>query len=417
MLYTLHEWQHAMLAPMNALARTHKDIFSHPFSPLAYHPLSNNIAAGADLLHRVTARYEKPAWEIEHTFIDGSEVPVELQVADATPFCKLIHFRRAATRDDPRVLVVAPLSGHFATLLRDTVRSLLPEHDVWVTDWVDAKMVPATHGPWHLDNYVDTVRRFIRHLGNDLHVMSVCQPTVPVLAAISLMAADDETVKPKTMTMMGGPIDARKSPGAFNSLAVKHPISWFERRMIQRVPGKYPGAMRRVYPGFLQLAGFMSMNLERHFDAHRTIFRHLVAGDGDSAAEKREFYEEYLAVMDLCAEFYLQTVKTVFQDYALPKGEMVWWDGEKVEPAAIGNMALMTVEGERDDICGIGQTRAAHDLCVNIPAAMREHYEQPGVGHYGIFHGRKWREQIMPRVAAFMRRHDKEGRGQRSAAQ
>ncbi|MGA8053873.1 MAG: polyhydroxyalkanoate depolymerase [Burkholderiales bacterium] len=404
MLYTLHEWQHAMLAPMNALARTHKDIFSHPFSPLAYHPLSNNIAAGADLLHRVTARYEKPAWEIEHTFIDGSEVPVELQVADATPFCKLIHFRRAATRDDPRVLVVAPLSGHFATLLRDTVRSLLPEHDVWVTDWVDAKMVPATHGPWHLDNYVDTVRRFIRHLGNDLHVMSVCQPTVPVLAAISLMAADDETVKPRTMTMMGGPIDARRSPGAFNSLAVKHPISWFERRMIQRVPGKYPGAMRRVYPGFLQYAGFVAMNPSRHAGAHWEYYSHLVAGDGDSAQAHRRFYDEYNAVLDVPAEYYLDTVKTVFQEFALPNGTMRMC-GQAVRPDAIRKTALLTIEGELDDISGSGQTQAAHALCTGISPNRREHFTAPRVGHYGIFSGRKWREVIYPRVRDFIWRH------------
>jgi len=404
MLYSLHEWQHAMLAPMNALAKTHQELFSHPFSPLTYHPYSNKIAAGADLMHRLTSRYDKPAWGIEHTFIDGEEIAVVARVELDRPFCKLLHFERAVQRNDPRVLVVAPLSGHHATLLRDTVRGLLPDHEVWVTDWVDARMVPVTEGQWHLDDYIDYVRSFIRHLGNDLHVMSVCQPTVPVLAAISLMAADDEPVKPKTMTMMGGPIDARRSPTAVNNLATKHPISWFDRNLIHRVPGKYPGFMRRVYPGFLQHLGFVAMNPDRHADAHWDYYSHLVAGDGDSAQAHRRFYDEYNAVLDMPAEYYLDTIRAVFQEFALPEGRMKV-HGQLVRPDAIHRTALLTIEGELDDISGSGQTEAAQSICTGIPAKHREHFTAPRVGHYGIFSGKKWREVVYPRVRDFIRRH------------
>jgi poly(3-hydroxybutyrate) depolymerase len=320
------------------------------------------------------------------------------------PFCKLLHFERAVQRNDPRVLVVAPLSGHYATLLRDTVRGLLPDHEVWITDWVDARMVPVTEGQWHLDDYIDYVRGFIRHLGNDVHVMSVCQPTVPVLAAISLMAADDEPVKPKTMTMMGGPIDARRSPTAVNNLATKHPISWFDRNLIHRVPGKYPGFMRRVYPGFLQHLGFVAMNPDRHADAHWDYYSHLVAGDGDSAQAHRRFYDEYNAVLDMPAEYYLDTIRAVFQEFALPEGLMKV-HGQLVRPDAIHRTALLTIEGELDDISGSGQTEAAQAICTGIPAKHREHFTAPRVGHYGIFSGKKWREVVYPRVRDFIRRH------------
>jgi poly(3-hydroxybutyrate) depolymerase len=405
MLYRLHEWQRAMAAPVHAIAKTQKQFFSHPLSPLAYHPLANNLAAGAEVLSRMTARYHKPEWDIDRVGIDGREVPVKIAVAAETPFSRLLHFERVSVqRTDPRVLVVAPLSGHFATLLRDTVRGLLPDHDVWITEWIDAKMVPVAAGPWHLDDYIDTLRAFIRHLAGELHVVSVCQPTVPTLAAISLMAADDEPCAPRTMTLMGGPIDARKSPTAFTSLALKHPIAWFERRLIQRVPARYPGAGRHVYPGFLQHAGFVAMNPNRHADAHWDYYTHLVEGDGESAAAHRRFYDEYNAVLDMPAEYYLDTLRTVFQEFALAEGTMQV-RGQPVRPQAIRKTAMLTIEGEIDDISGSGQTEAAHALCTGIPQKRREHFVAPQVGHYGIFSGRKWREVVRPKVAEFIRRH------------
>ena len=415
MLYHVYEMQHVALMPVRTIADYSQHLLRNPYNPLSHTPVGRWLAAACDQFEHLTRRYGKPKFELRTTFVDGEEVAVKEEVVDRKTFGQLKHFQRQAEGlNDPRVLVVAPMSGHYATLLRGTVEALLPDHEVFITDWRDARNVPIYQGGFDMDDYIDYVIRFLETIGPNTHVLAVCQPCVPVLAAVSLMAAENHECLPTTTTLMGGPIDVRRNPTKVNELASTRPLSWFEKKVVVHVPPPNPGVMRRVYPGFLQLAGFMSMNLDRHFDAHRTIFRHLVAGDGESAAAKREFYEEYLAVMDLCAEFYLQTVKTVFQDYALPKGEMVWWDGEKVEPAAISNMALMTVEGERDDICGIGQTRAAHDLCVNIPADLREHYEQPAVGHYGIFNGRKWREQIAPRFKDFIRRFDREGLGQRS---
>jgi poly(3-hydroxybutyrate) depolymerase len=403
-LYALHEMQHALLAPWNVWAKTHHELFSHPFSPLAYAPGAKRVAASADLFHRLTKRYEKPEFGLRRTVLDGREVEVTERVALRKPFCRLVHFERAATRADPVVLLVAPLSGHFATLLRDTVRALLPDHEIYVTDWTDAKMVPIADGAFHLDDYVDYVREFIRHLGPAVHVISVCQPTVPVLAAVSLMAADGEPVAPRTMTMMGGPIDARRSPTAVTNLALKHPISWFDRRLIERVPAKYPGFMRRVYPGFLQHAGFVAMNPDRHADAHWDYYLHLVAGDGESADAHRRFYDEYNAVLDMPAEYYLDTIRAVFQEFALANGTMRV-RGAPVRPEAIDRTALLTIEGALDDISGNGQTEAAHALCAGIPAKRREHYLVPNVGHYGIFSGRKWRETIAPRIREFIRRH------------
>jgi poly(3-hydroxybutyrate) depolymerase len=404
MLYALHEMQHAILAPWNVMAKVNHDIFSHPFSPLSYVPGSRRIAASNELFHRLTKRYEKPEFGLHGTLIDGAEVAVTERVALEKPFCRLLHFQRANERDDPRVLLVAPLSGHFATLLRDTVRALLPNHDVYVTDWLDAKMVPVSEGPWHLDDYVDYVREFIRFLGPEINVISVCQPTVPVLAAISLMAADDEPVKPRTMIMMGGPIDTRRSPTQVNNLARTKPVSWFDRTLIHTVPMRYPGFTRRVYPGFLQHMGFVAMNPDRHADAHWDYYNHLVQGDGSSAQSHRKFYDEYNAVLDMPAEYYLDTIQTVFKEHRLPNGT---WDvrGQRVNPAAIQRTALLTIEGELDDISGFGQTEAAHQLCKGIPVDDREHFRVPRVGHYGIFSGRKWREAIAPRIREFIRRH------------
>jgi poly(3-hydroxybutyrate) depolymerase len=403
LLYALHEMRHAWLAPWNTMAAAHRDLLTNPFNPLASLPATRRIAATFDLFCRITQRYEKPEFGLTATSIDGRDVPVEERVIVEKPFCRLLHFRRLAVRSDPAVLVVAPLSGHFATLLRDTVRALLPAHDVYLTDWTDAKMVPLALGPFHLDDYVDYIREFIGLLGRDLHVISVCQPTVPVLAAIALMADAGEPA-PRTMVMMGGPIDPRRGPTAVNNLATRKPFSWFDRTLIHPVPVKYPGAMRRVYPGFLQHLGFVAMNPARHAEAHWDYYDHLVRGDGESAEAHRRFYDEYNAVLDMPAEYYLDTIRRVFQEHQLPLGRFVV-HGEPVRPHAIRETALLTIEGALDDISGSGQTEAAHALCTGIPARRRAHYLVPGVGHYGIFSGRRWREAICPRIREFIRRH------------
>jgi poly(3-hydroxybutyrate) depolymerase len=395
MLYSLYETQHMLLEPWRFAAEASRGWFAHPWSPLSYSPLARRVAAANDLFLRVTRRYEKPAWNIA-----GADIEVALE----KPFCRLIHFKQSKEKKR-KVLLVAPLSGHHATLLRDTVRSLLPEHEVWVADWVDAKMVPLGAGPFHFADYVDYIREFIRLLSDpqraDLNVISVCQPTVPVLCALALMAQAGERPMPRAMIMMGGPIDARRSPTAVNNLAMRKPYSWFERNVIQRVPQKYPGFMRRVYPGFLQHLGFVAMNPDRHLSAHWDYFKHLLAGDDDSAEKHREFYDEYNAVLDLPAEYYLDTVRTVFQEFALPKGRL-YVRNRLVRPQAIRDTALLTIEGELDDISGNGQTEAAHLLCLSIPRERREHFMAPGAGHYGIFSGRRWREVVYPRVRDFV---------------
>ena len=407
MLYSLFEAQHAALAPMRLMAELSRGWFGHPFSPFTLSPLAKEITASSDLFLRVTNRYEKPKWGLDTTTVNGREVPVEEEVTLHKPFCRLIHFKRAASsKDDRKILVVAPLSGHHATLLRDTVRTMLPDNDVYVTDWVDARMVPMSAGPFHLDDYVDYVREFIRLLSPNLNVVSVCQPTVPVLAAMSLMAEDKEPDLPRTMIMMGGPIDARKSPTAVNNLATKRPYSWFEQTLIQRVPMKYPGYSRRVYPGFLQHLGFVAMNPDRHMDAHWDYYNQLVANDGDSADAHRRFYDEYNAVLDMPAEYYLDTIRRVFQEFQLPQGRMFVHE-QWVRPEKITKTALFTIEGEHDDISGNGQTEAAHGLCTGVPASKREHFLVPDVGHYGIFSGRRYREIIYPRMRAVMDKHAK----------
>lgn len=407
MLYSLFEAQHAALAPMRLMAELSRGWFGHPFSPFTLSPLAKEITASSDLFLRVTNRYEKPKWGLDTTTANGREVPVEEEVTLHKPFCRLIHFKRAASsKDDRKILVVAPLSGHHSTLLRDTVRTMLPDNDVYVTDWVDARMVPMSAGPFHLDDYVDYVREFIRLLSPDLNVVSVCQPTVPVLAAMALMAEDKEPDLPRTMIMMGGPIDARKSPTAVNNLATKRPYSWFEQTLIQRVPMKYPGYSRRVYPGFLQHLGFVAMNPDRHMDAHWDYYNQLVANDGDSADAHRRFYDEYNAVLDMPAEYYLDTIRRVFQEFQLPQGRMFVHE-QWVRPEKITKTALFTIEGEHDDISGNGQTEAAHGLCTGVPASKREHFLVPDVGHYGIFSGRRYREIIYPRMRAFMDKHSK----------
>ncbi|HEV7913942.1 MAG TPA: polyhydroxyalkanoate depolymerase, partial [Albitalea sp.] len=368
-------------------------------------------SAGLDLMHRLSKEYEKPEFNITSVTVDGIDVAVQEQVAIEKPFCRLLRFKRftdnlpmlTKMKDQPTVLVVAPLSGHHATLLRDTVRSLLQDHKVYITDWTDARMVPTEAGPFHLDDYVAYVQEFIRHVGPEVNVISVCQPTVPVLAAISLMASGGETT-PHTMTMMGGPIDARRSPTAVNNLAMNKSHEWFEHNVIYRVPVNYPGNGRRVYPGFMQHTGFVAMNPDRHLSSHYDYFLDLVRGDDESVDAHRTFYDEYNAVLDMPAEYYLDTIQVVFQDFALVNGT---WEvsGTLVRPQDIETTALLTIEGELDDISGAGQTKAAHELCTGIPKNRQFHYDVQGAGHYGIFSGRRWREAVYPQVRDFIASH------------
>ncbi len=413
MLYQLYETQRSLLSPFAEFASASSKLYSHPLSPFAQAPGSQRVAAGFDLLHRLTKEYEKPTFDIGSVAVDGVEVAVQEQAAITKPFCRLLRFKRftdetkvlSLMRAQPSVLVVAPLSGHHSTLLRDTVRTLLRDHKVYITDWVDARMVPLEAGPFHLDDYVSYVQEFIRHLGEKCHVISVCQPTVPVLGAVALMASAGEAT-PQTMVMMGGPIDARKSPTAVNNLATNRSIEWFQSNVIYRVPQNYPGAGRRVYPGFLQHTGFVAMNPDRHLNSHYDYFLDLVRGDDDSVDSHRDFYDEYNAVLDLPAEYYLDTVRTVFQEFALVEGH---WKvrGELVRPQDIKNTALLTVEGELDDISGAGQTEAAHSLCTGIAKTRQRHYMVKGAGHYGIFSGRRWREMAYPEIAKFIAQHHK----------
>jgi poly(3-hydroxybutyrate) depolymerase len=405
MLYQIHEMQRAFLNPMSAFAEAGAKAFSDPHSPLAYVPFASRLAAGYELFYRLGKNYEKPAFGLHKTEVDGREVPVLERVVLEKPFCKLLHFERfmpARRRPDPKVLVFAPLSGHNATLLRDTVATLMQAHDVYVTDWTDARMVPLSAGPFHLADYIAYVEEFITFLGPDVHCISVCQPTVPVLAAVSLMASAKSKFLPRTMTMMGGPIDSRKSPTAVNNLATTKPYSWFENHVIYSVPANYPGYLRYVYPGFLQHAGFVAMNPDRHLESHWDFYLDLVKGDDQDAEGHRRFYDEYNAVIDMPAEYYLDTIKTVFQDHALPRGTWVV-NGNRVAPEDIRDVSLFTIEGELDDISGSGQTRAALDLCTGIPKSRKQHFTAPQCGHYGIFSGRRWRNVIYPRIHDFIR--------------
>jgi len=408
MLYQMHEMNRTLLSPLIQWAEASSKLFTNPVSPFAHTPFAQRIAAGYELMFRLGKDYEKPSFGITSVNIDGQRVSVIEDIALEKPFCKLLHFRKESrnskSADQPKVLLVAPLSGHHATLLRDTVKTLLTEHDVYITDWTDARMVAMEHGAFHLHDYVYYVQDFIRHLGPNLNVISVCQPTVPVLAAISLMASNKEPDLPKTMVMMGGPIDPRKAPTQVNDLATNKPFSWFENNVIYSVPPNYPGYGRRVYPGFLQHAGFVAMNPKRHAQSHWEFYLHLREGDNESAEEHRKFYDEYNAVLDMPAEYYLETIKTVFQDHALPLGT---WEveGQLVRPQDIKDVALLTIEGELDDISGLGQTRAAHELCAHIPKEMKQHFTAPKCGHYGIFSGRRWREVIAPKISEFIHAH------------
>ena len=409
MLYQLHEMQRSFMGPLAQWAEAYAKFLSNPISPLAHSPFSQRIAAGYELLFRLGKDYKKPEFKLDPVVINGKSVDIVEEFTEKKSFCNLIHFKKdlnnkeIAALKQPKVLLVAPLSGHHSTLLRDTAQKLLEEHDVYITDWLDARMVPISEGPFHLHDYIYYVQDFIRLLSPDLHVISVCQPTVPVLAAIALMATANDPLLPKTMIMMGGPIDARKSPTSVDNLATEKKFSWFENTVIYSVPQNYPGAGRRVYPGFLQHAGFIAMNPERHAKSHQDFYMDLVKGDDSSTESHRKFYDEYNAVLDMPAEYYLDTIKTVFQDFSLPLGT---WEveGKLVRPQDIKTVALFTVEGELDDISGAGQTKATQELCKGIPDAMRLEFVAPDCGHFGIFSGRRWREVVYPKIAEFIKK-------------
>jgi poly(3-hydroxybutyrate) depolymerase len=403
--YWLYEMSQAALNPSRAFADATKLFFKNPANPLAHTAFGKTMAASMELFERSTRRYGKPEWNIKSTTVGGEQVPVHIAAVWERPFCRLLHFERAfehlPRRPQPRLLIVAPMSGHYPTLLRGTVEGFLSNHDVYITEWIDAKIVPVGEGSFDLDDYIDYLISMLHLLGGDTHILAVCQPSVPVLAAVARMEAEGDPYVPHSMVLMGGPIDTRVNPTVVNTLAEQRGIDWFRRNVITKVPFPNPGFMRDVYPGFLQLHGFMSMNLDRHIEAHRNLFLHLVQGDGDSAQKHREFYDEYLAVMDLAAEFYLQTVETVFIRHDLPKGAMTH-RGVRVDPAKIHRVALLTVEGENDDISGVGQTEAAHRLCANIPPDRKAHWLQPAVGHYGVFNGSRFRAEIVPRISDFV---------------
>ncbi|MBB4287709.1 polyhydroxyalkanoate depolymerase [Roseospira goensis] len=405
MLYHIHEFNHHAMTPVRMMAQAVNMLATNPLLPASHTGLGRTVAASTDVFERVTRKYHKPEFGLSDTVVDGQLVEVRERIVERKPFCNLIHFERQLEepRDDPAVLVVAALSGHYATLMRGTVQALLPEHDVYITDWTNARDVALWHGEFDMESYVSYLIEFMDVLGPDTTMLAVCQPGVPVLCANALMAEDDNPNRPYAMVLMGSPIDTRVSPTAVNLFAESKDMSWFKRRFIQTVPAPYMGAGRKVYPGFLQLGGFMAMNVERHMDAHRDYFNHLIEGDGDSAAAHRAFYDEYLSVMDMPAAFYLETIEKVFKEHHLPEGRMML--GERlVRPEAIGDVALFTVEGEKDDITGLGQTEAAHGLLTGLPDALKAHMVCPGVGHYGIFNGRRWREMILPRVSQFIRR-------------
>jgi poly(3-hydroxybutyrate) depolymerase len=402
--YQLYELAHAALAPARAVSDATHFVFRNPWNPLSNTLLGKNISAGAELFERMTRRYGKPIFGLNETQIDGVVYPVLEDIVWSKPFCNLVRFLRpdfARRPDQPKLLIIAPISGHYATLLRGTVEAFLPHFDVHITDWADARMVPLAVGSFDLDDYIDYLREIFAYLGPGAHAIAVCQPSVPLLAAVALMEAAGDRNVPASMTLMGGPVDTRRSPTEVNKLAEKRGVEWFRRNCLHTVPFPYPGFGREVYPGFLQLSGFMAMNLNRHVTAHLDMFNHLVSGDGDSAEKHREFYDEYLAVMDLTAEYYMQTVETVFVRHALPKGEMRS-RGQLVDLTAIRHSGLLTVEGEKDDISGVGQTRAANELCVNIPETRKRYYLAEGVGHYGVFNGSRFRKQIATRIREFI---------------
>jgi len=408
MLYDAYEMQRSMLAGASALANFSAGLLNNPANPFAYFGGGPILASALEVFAHAAAPRGKPDFGLDFTTVDGQRIAVREEIVLRKPFGQLKRFVREGVEGGPKLLIVAPMSGHFATLLRGTVERMLPTADVYITDWRDARQVPLADGRFDLDDYVDYVIEFMETIGAQgdqrPHVLAVCQPSVPVYAAVALMNADQHPNRPRTLTMMGGPIDTREAPTAVNTLATERPHAWFAQNVIATVPTTYPGAGRRVYPGFLQLAGFMTMNLGSHMISHWEMFKHLVKGDGESADSTMRFYDEYRAVCDMTAEFYLQTIDVVFQAHSLPKGEMMH-RGRRVDPAAITDTALLAVEGERDDISGLGQTKAALTIATGLPAKMKKYHMAPSVGHYGIFNGSKWRTKIAPVLEEWIAKH------------
>ncbi|MBK7284782.1 MAG: polyhydroxyalkanoate depolymerase [Sphingomonadales bacterium] len=405
MIYNAYEMQRSWLAGASAVAHSSAEFLNNPANPFAYFGGGDVLASALEVFAHASAPRGKPAFGLDHTLIEGETVPVREEIVLQKPFGQLKRFVREGVEAGPRLLIVAPMSGHYATLLRGTVERMLPKHDVYITDWRDARNVPLSEGHFDLDDYVDYLIEFLEIIGPGAHMLAVCQPSVPAYAAVAVMSADKHKCLPKTLTLMGGPIDTRKAPTSVNTLATQRPHSWFANTVIATVPFSYPGAGRKVYPGFLQLAGFMSMNLGNHMMSHWEMFKHLVQGDDESADATKDFYDEYRSVCDMTAEFYLQTIDVVFQRHALPDGEYMH-RGEKVDPAAITKVALLAIEGERDDISGLGQTKAALEISTGLEAGKKRYYMAEGTGHYGIFNGSKWRERIAPVVEDWIASHD-----------
>jgi len=405
MLYHWFEFGHAAVKPARLAAGSARMMLNHPMNPMAHTAVGRGASAAFEVFERTTRRYTKPEFGISETLVDGAPVAVREDVVWEHPFCELLRFTKDISpkkaKSQPRVLLVSPMSGHFATLLRGTVEAFLPDHEVYITDWRDARQVPVAFGRFDLDDYIDVMQEIFSTLDGDVHVIAVCQPSVPTIAAVSLMEQAGHPHAPNSMTLMGGPIDTRINPTEVNRLAEDKGTDWFANNVISRVPWPQLGFARSVYPGFLQLTGFMTMNLDRHVKAHKDLFQHLVEGDGDSADKHIEFYDEYLAVMDLTSEFYLQTIQSVFVEHHLPRG-MMTHRGRPIDPGAIKNVPLLTVEGEKDDITGKGQCSAALDLCTGLPKSKKRHFEAPHVGHYGIFNGSRFRQIILPELCKFI---------------
>ena len=401
MLYSLIETHRHQISPWRLFAKYNKELHGNPWNPYAYTTFGRSIAASYELFERVTRQYNKPEFNIADIQVDNQWVPVRQRVVKKNPFCRLLHFKKIGVKPMPTLLIVAPMSGHYATLCRGTVKGLLPFFDVYVTDWINAREVPSKVGPFTLNHFIDYLMEYMTILGPSVNVLAVCQPSVPVIAATAIMSAEKHEALPNSITLMGGPIDTRKNPTDVNNFAAAREIEWFENYAITKVPLNYPGGMRDVYPGFLQLAGFMAMNLQRHLGEHLKFYYHLVEGDGDSAIAHKAFYNEYLSVMDLPAEFYLQTVKAVFKDHLLPLGKLKY-RGKTIDLKAIEKVKLLAIEGEKDDISGVGQTKSAITLCKNLPDSMKHYHLQKNVGHYGIFNGRRFREQIVPLMQQFI---------------
>ena len=404
MLYSMYEAQRAMLSPFRLFTKTSCSMTGNPFTPYNFVAFGRAMEAGIEVLDGLIKDRGKPEWEIDSAETPDGPVPIHFESVMNSPFCQLTHVRRETDRQDPKVLLVAPMSGHYATLLRGTVEGLIQEHDVYITDWKDARQIPVSEGHFGLDDYLDLLMGFIRTLGPDVHIVAVCQPAPVVLAAVALLADMDDDAQPRSMTLMGGPVDPHAAPTVVTELADSKPMSWFETRCITPVPMHYPGSRRRVYPGFMQVSAFIAMNPDRHFSAHMSMFRNLVDGDDESVAATKRFYDEYFSVMDVPAEYYLDTIKAVFKERHLALGTMKW-RGQPVRPEAITKTALLTIEGEKDDISAPGQTLAAQTIASNIPKAKRANHLEKGAGHYGIFNGRRWRDNILPEITKFVRSH------------